>query len=183
MKIQVKFNIEQVCKDLLAQKLDNLNIRYRLEGTGEIDVLEPLNEKEQEVLLETLNSGGVEVVNNHQMIIVNKIKQVIREVIHSDTYDSKYNLSEYLEQKLPYSYVYLSQIFSELTYLTIEKYVILKKIDYVKELLLENELSLSEIAFKLGYSNVAHLSNQFKKTTGFSPSSFTKLKLKMKTNK
>ena len=101
-------------------------------------------------------------------------------MIHLDNDSRKMNLSQYLEDKLPYSYIHLSKVFSEDTYMTIEKFTILKKIEYVKEMLSENRLSLSEIAYRLNYSSVSHLSNQFKKTTGLTPSYFLNLKKQVK---
>ncbi|MHA7056981.1 helix-turn-helix domain-containing protein [Aquimarina sp. M1] len=183
MKIQVKFDTLEICNNALKDKLDSLKLKYRLNTFGEVEILESLSQEERENLFEVLNTGGVETVSNHQMILVDKIKKLIVDLIESETSKEKVNFSEYLEQKLPYSYAYLSRIFSDLTHITLEKFIILKKIDYVKELLIEKNLSLSEIAYKLNYSSVAHLSNQFKKTTGFSPSSFVDLKHQLNTRK
>ncbi|WP_179343993.1 helix-turn-helix domain-containing protein [Winogradskyella ursingii] len=182
MRLHVKFDIEKICKDLLSHKLDELGVNYNLSSFGEVEIMQTLNEKEKKQLQHILNNSGMKIVNDQNMIIVEKIKALITELIRQDATSAKIVVSDYIEGKLPYSYNYLSRVFSEVTYMSLEKYVILQKIDYVKELLMEQNLSLTQIAYKLNYSSVAHLSKQFKKHTGFSPSSFKELKKKLKNN-
>ena len=113
------------------------------------------------------------------MIVVEKTKDLIVKLIRTTDGDNRMNISDYLEQHLPYSYTYLSRIFTEYTHMGIEKFFILKKIEFVKELLTTSNLTLTEISYKSGYKSVAHLSKQFKNTTGFSPTRFRTLKQKM----
>lgn len=181
MKIQVKFDFLTICNNLLATKLDHLGIKYNLIPPGDIEITQKLNKQEEAALFEALNSSGIEVVNDQQLILVQRIKDILSEIIRLDTYSERTKVSAYLEDKLPHSYNYLSRIFSEIAHMSIEKFMILKKIDYVKELLIQDNLSLTEIAYKLNYSSVSHLSRQFKKTTGFSPSKFIELKKRLKT--
>ena len=176
MKIQVKFNFEEVCNNLLLKKLNSLHIKYRMNSMGEIEILQPLSLVERQNLFNELNSDGVNVVDDPNLKMIYKVKSIIEELIKGEVVQQSHNLSYYLEQEIPYSYTYISKNFSEVTHMSIEQFFILKKIDYVKELLSEKKLSLSEIAFKLNYSSVSHLSNQFKKTTGFNPSQFLDLK-------
>jgi AraC-like DNA-binding protein len=114
--------------------------------------------------------------------LVQRIKDAITELIHNQEEENLYKVSAYLSEKLDYSYSYLSTVFSETTYTSIENFIILKKIDYAKELIITNNLTLTEIAFKLNYSSVAHLSYQFKKTTGLTPSAFQNIIEKRKVN-
>ena len=176
MKIQVKFDFETICKNMLSDKMNDLDIKYQLNTHGEIEILQSLNQEQRDLLFTTLNSSGIEVVNNQQTIVAQKVKNIIAKMVREEQLDEQFKVSTYIEGQLPYSYSYLSRIFSETTHMSLEQFVILKKIDYVKELLMEDRLSLTEIAFKLHYSSVAHLSKQFKKTTGFNPSYFVRLK-------
>lgn len=179
MKIQLKFDVITICNNFVSQKLDALDIAYTINAFGEVEILEPLNNQQKDEVIHSLNSSGIEVVSSEQMIIVQKIKDCIGALLRQENFDDNRNLSEYLQENLPYSYDSLSRIFSEFTHMGIEKFYILKKIDYVKELLTEHNLTLTQIAYKLDYSSVSHLSKQFKKTTGFSPSRFVELKGKM----
>lgn len=182
MKVQVKFNFVTICNNLIANKLDVLDIAYKLNPPGEIEILQKLNKEQTSLLYKVLNTSGVEVINDQQLILVQRVKELLNAVVRLDGFDRRIKVSAYLEAKLPYTYSYLSRIFSEVEHMVIEKFLIMKKIDYAKELLVEDNLSLTEIAYKLNYSSVSHLSKQFKKTTGFSPSNFMSLKQKLKTN-
>jgi AraC-like DNA-binding protein len=122
------------------------------------------------------------VLDDKRSILVEKIKNVIIEMIHHSDEAPIVNYSDFISEKLNYDYTYLSNIFSEVKGLTIQQYIIINKIERVKELLLYDELNLTEISYKLHYSSVAHLSNQFKKITGLSPSFFKQLKQKRKSN-
>lgn len=180
MKIHVKFDFQYICKNLLSDKLNRLNVAYKIHSTGEIEILQKLNIEEKELLFKELNSSGIEVINSQQMMIVQQIKIVITDIVRRESHGDKVKISEEITNKLPYTYSYLAKIFSDITHITIEKFLILKKIDYVKDLLIEDDLSISEIAYKLNYSSVSHLSKQFKKTTGFNPSYFVNLKKQLK---
>lgn len=182
MKVQVRFNVEKVCNNLLKEKLKILGYTFKLGTFGEVEITQSLSKKQREELMDLLNSSGMRVVNDQQTILVQKVKAIIEEVVRHEPTAMKLNISQILKSKLPYSYTYLSRIFSETMHISLEKFVILKKIDYVKELLTEQNLSLTEIAHQLNYSSVAHLSKQFKNTTGFSPSTFVRLKKQIKNN-
>lgn len=182
MKIQVKFNVKEVCNNLLEDKLKELGYSFKLGAFGEVEITQALNDKEKKEVMALLNSYGMNVVNDQQTIIVQRVKAIIEDLILHEPTAMKLNISEFLKEKLPYSYTHLSRIFSENMHISIEKFVILKKIEYVKELLIEQNLSLTEIAHQLNYSSVAHLSKQFKNTTGFSPSHFIKLKKRIENN-
>jgi len=123
-----------------------------------------------------LIKSGLELMDNKKAVLIEKIIKVIIEMIHHTDEIIKINFSDYLSEKLQHDYTYLSNIFSEVKGITIQQFIIIHKIERIKELLLYDELNLTEISYKLNYSSVAHLSNQFKKVTGLSPSHFKQLK-------
>lgn len=143
---------------------------------GEVETEKEISEKQKEVLLENLQALGFDLIDDKKTKTVERIKNLIVDLVHHKNNDLKINLSDYLAENLNQDYNSLSNLFSEIENTTIEKYFISQKIEKVKELLIYNELSLSEIADILNYSNVAHLSNQFKKITGYTPTSFKQLK-------
>lgn len=164
------------CKMTVKAELEKLGIHYVSVDLGEADVKENMS-KEQLGLLDTgLRKAGLELMDDKKSILVEKIKTVIIELVHYTDDQIKINLSDYLSEKLSYNYTYLANLFSEVKGITIEKFYLTHKIERVKELIVYDELNLSEIADMLHYSSVAHLSNQFKKITGLSPSHFKKLK-------
>jgi YesN/AraC family two-component response regulator len=148
---------------------------------GEAEIMEDLSKAQIQQLNAALNKSGLELMDDNKTILVEKIKTIIIELIHYSEEQIKVNLSDYLSGKLNHNYTYLSNLFSEVKGTTIEKYYLSHKIERVKELLVYEELNLTEIAFKLHYSSVAHLSNQFKKMTGLTPSHFKNLKEKRRT--
>jgi YesN/AraC family two-component response regulator len=154
-------------------KLDLSAIRIKL---GEVVLEKEPTTEEKNNLSEVLSALGFAVIDDKKNRIIEKIKNTIIELVHHQDNDAKTNLSDVLSEKLHHDYNYLSNIFSEVEGTTIEKYFIAQKIERVKELLGYDELSLSEIAFQLNYSSVAYLSNQFKKTTGLTPSHFKQIK-------
>ncbi|MNT54884.1 DNA-binding transcriptional regulator AraC [compost metagenome] len=147
---------------------------------GEVELEKEISDEQKEVLLENLQVLGFDLIDDKKTKTVERIKNLIVDLVHHKNNDLKINLSEYLAENLNQDYNSLSNLFSEIENTTIEKYFISQKIEKVKELLIYNELSLSEIADILNYSNVAHLSNQFKKITGFTPTSFKQSKDKMR---
>jgi len=155
------------------EKLGLLTISVEL---GEVETEKEISEKQKEVLLENLQALGFDLMDDKKTKTVERIKNLIVDLVHHKNNDLKINLSDYLAENLNQDYNSLSNLFSEIENTTIEKYFISQKIEKVKELLIYNELSLSEIADILNYSNVAHLSNQFKKITGFTPTSFKQSK-------
>jgi YesN/AraC family two-component response regulator len=143
---------------------------------GEVQLADDIPAEKLTSLSKELNAIGFELINDKRGRLIEKIKNIIIEIVHRSTEQPKIKFSAYLEEKLQYDYNYLSNLFSEIEGTTIEKYYIAQKIEKVKELLVYDEKSLSEISFQLGYSGVAYLSNQFKKVTGLSPSHFKKIK-------
>jgi len=162
-------------KDILEQQ----DIPYLDVRLGEVILKHPREEYNLDGLRKGLHDVGFELIEDQQVQVVERIKNIIIEWIRSPQHHKKmYNFSDYLAESIGKNYHYLSNVFSEKEGITIEKYMILQRIEYVKEMLIYNEYSLSEIAWKLNYSSVAHLSNQFKQVTGFSPTAFKKLQHK-----
>ena len=143
---------------------------------GEIEIIENITPEQRIQLKKALALSGLELMDDKKAILIERIKGVIVEMVHYAEEQPKYKFSEYISEKLQYDYTYLANLFSEVTGTTIENYIISHKIERVKELLIYDELNLTEISYLLNYSSVAHLSNQFKKVTGLSPSHFKQLK-------
>lgn len=143
---------------------------------GEVETTKPIDSENIEKLKIQLQNVGFELIDDTKGRVIEKIKNTIVSVIHHNTNDIKINYSVYIESQLNRDYSYLSSLFSQVEGITIEKYIIHQKIEKVKELLVYDELTLSEIAFKMGYGNVAYLSSQFKKVTGLTPSHFKQVK-------
>jgi AraC-like DNA-binding protein len=175
MKIFVKHMISTPCKMFVKEELNKLGIRYNSIELGEIDVLGNLTMVQREKLGSSLNKYGFELMVDRRTILVEKIKSIITELIHytDERISTKY--SYILSERLGFNYNYLAGIFSEDQGITIEKYIILHKIERIKELMMYGELNMTGIAWKLNYSSVAHLSFQFKKVTGLTPSQFRQL--------
>ena len=170
------------CKMVVKQELKKLGLNYVVVDLGMVEILEEITQEQRKRLRENLLHSGLELLDNKKSILIEKIKQVIVEMIHYSEEMPALNYSDHIAQKLNYDYTYLANIFSEVKGITIQQFIILHKIERVKELLLYNELTLTEIAFQMHYSSVAHLSNQFKKVTGLSPSYFKSLREKRNSN-
>lgn len=164
------------CKMIVTAELKHLDIAYLAVDLGMVEVKGEISESQRSQLKTNLLKSGLELLDDKKSILIERIKNVVTEMIHYSEEVPKVNFSDYISQKLNYDYTYLSNIFSETKGMTIQQYIILHKIERVKELLLYDELSLTEISYKLHYSSVAHLSNQFKKVTGLSPSFFKRLR-------
>ncbi|WNH09331.1 helix-turn-helix domain-containing protein [Thalassobellus suaedae] len=175
MILFIKFDFNTICKKVLETKLNELNIKHKIVAFGEIELLEKVPSETYEALNNTLIDYGIEIVENQKSILVQKIKDVIIDMVFNDDSTVNVKSSVYLSEKLGHSYGYLSNLFSEVTYTSIENFIIIQKIEYTKQLLITTDLSLTEIAFKLNYSSVAHLSTQFKNTTGITPSAFQRI--------
>ena len=169
------------CKMLVKEELNKLGIVYTTLELGMVELLEDIPESLRQQLKSNLLLSGLEIMDDKKSILIEKIKNVIIEMIHYSEELPAINFSNYISERLNYDYTYLSNIFSDVQGITIQQYIILHKIEKVKELLLYNELTLTEIAYKTHYSSVAHLSNQFKKITGLAPSYFKAVK-KRRTN-
>jgi AraC-like DNA-binding protein len=170
------------CKMMVKEELDKLGVDYVALDLGMVELARGLSEEQRHQFRENLLRSGLELLDDKKSILIERIKNLIIEMVHYSDEVPKINFSDYLSQKLDYDYTYLSNIFSEVKGITIQQFIIINKIERVKELLLYNELNLTEIAYKLQYSSVSHLSNQFKKVTGLSPSFFRKLKQKRNEN-
>ncbi len=166
------------CKMMVKEELKKLGLHYANVNLGEVDVMEDITPEQREQLKTALLQSGLELMDDKKAMLIEKIKNVIIEMIHYSDDLPKTNFSDYLSEKLNYDYTYLANLFSEVQGTTIEHFIILHKIEKVKELIIYNELNLTEIAWKLHYSSVAHLSHQFKKVTGLTPSFFKSLKNK-----
>jgi len=170
------------CKMLVKEELNKLGILFTTLELGMVELLEDIPESLRQQLKANLLLSGLEVMDDKKSILIEKIKNVIIEMIHYSEELPAVNFSDYLSEKLKYDYTYLANIFSEVQGITIQQYLILHKIEKVKELLLYDELTLTEIAYKLHYSSIAHLSNQFKKVTGLAPSYFKAVKQRRTSN-
>ena len=159
-----------------------MGLHYVLIDLGVLEILEDVTAEQREQLRVNLLRSGLELLDDKKAILIDKIKSVIIEMIHYADELPDVNYSEYISQKLDYDYTYLANVFSEVKGITIQQFIITHKIEKVKELLLYDELNLTEISYKLHYSSVAHLSNQFKKVTGLSPTFYKRLKQKRKAN-
>ncbi len=166
------------CKMMVKEELKKMGLRYVVVDLGFVEILEDISDKKRELLKENLLRSGLELLDDKKNILIEKIKNVITEMIHYSEDLPKVNYSDFIAKKLDYDYTYLANIFSEVKGITIQQFIIINKIERAKELLLYDELNLTEIAYKLNYSSVSHLSNQFKKVTGLSPSYYKQLKQK-----
>lgn len=164
------------CKMVVKSEFEKLGLHTIAVELGEVELQEAITENQKEILLQNLQALGFDLIDDKKSKTIEKIKNLIVDLVHHRNNELKANLSDYLAENLNQDYNSLSNLFSEIENTTIEKYFISQKIEKVKELLIYNELSLSEIADILNYSNVAHLSNQFKKITGFTPTHFKQLK-------
>jgi len=178
LKLYIKYMVSIRCKMVVKSELEKLGLHYGTVDLGEVEVKEDITPEQREHLRKLLLKSGLELMDDKKPMLIEKIKNVIVEMIHYSDELPKVKNSEFLSNKLHHDYTYLANLFSEATGTTIEHYIILHKIERVKELLLYDELNLTEISYKLNYSSVAHLSNQFKKVTGLTPSFFKQLKIK-----
>jgi AraC-like DNA-binding protein len=164
------------CKLVVKSLLDKMGLHYISVELGEVVLTKHITAEQRRQLNIELLNFGLELMDDQKSIIIEKVKALIIEMVHYEEDIPRVNFSNYLTEKLTYDYTYVSGLFSEVTGTTIENYIIVHKIERAKELLLYDELNLTEIAEKLHYSSVAHLSNQFKKVTGLTPTYFKKLK-------
>ncbi|WP_276165348.1 helix-turn-helix domain-containing protein [Zobellia alginiliquefaciens] len=180
MILYVKYDFNLACKTLLKEHLDALGIAYTLGGLGEVEIKGNLTEEKRTLLSNSLKKYGIQILDDQKTTLVERIKNAIDELLRNEELKSV-KVSTYLADTLCYSYAHLSSLFSESTYTSIENYIILRKVDLAKELMCNTDYTLTEIAYQLNYSSVAHLSGQFKKTTGLTPSTFLRI-MKKKMN-
>jgi AraC-like DNA-binding protein len=170
------------CKMMVKEELKKLGLHFVIVELGMVEILEDITPEQREQLKINLDKSGLELLDDKRSILVESIKIVIIEMIHYSEEELKINYSDYISEKLGYDYTYLANVFSEVKGITIQQFIILNKIERAKELILYDELSLSEISFRLNYSSAAHLSNQFKKITGLTPTYFKGIANKRRRN-
>ena len=166
------------CKAAVKRILKELELHFIIVDLGEVEIMENITTAERDELRIALSDSGFELMDDKRAILIEKIKNTIVQMVHhTETDDNiKINFSNYLSEKLSHDYTYLANLFSEVQGSTIEQFIISHKVERIKELIIYGELNITEIAWKMNYSSVAHLSNQFKKVTGLSPSQFKQLK-------
>jgi AraC-like DNA-binding protein len=182
MKLYIKNMVSIRCKMLVKEELKKLDLHFTNVNLGEVNIMENITDTQRDALKNALHLSGLELMDDKRAMLIEKIKNVVIEMIHYADELPKTNFSDYLADKLQYDYTYLSNLFSETQATTIEHFIIIHKIEKVKELITYDELNLTEIADKLHYSSIAHLSHQFKKITGLTPSFFKSLKNKKRSS-
>ena len=175
MTLHFKFDAHLACKAILREHLERLGVTYEIPSMAEVVIKNSLSADQQNQLTEELKKYGIEMVTNQKNMLIQKIKDTITEMVYSEDKLPSIKISAYLSEKLNHSSGYLSNVFSEVTYSSIENFIILQKIERAKQLIIAQQLSLTEIAYNLNYSSVAHLSNQFKQTTGITPTAFQRI--------
>jgi len=178
MKIYIQNMVCQRCKMVVKSELEKLGVHHTRVELGEVEIMEDLTDEQRNRLSRGLKMAGLELMEDKRSMLVERIKIHIIELLDNQDEQIKINLSDYLSEKLNHNYTYLANLFSEVKGTTIEQFYLNHKIEKVKELLVYDELNLTEIADKLHYSSVSHLSNQFKKMTGLTPSHFKNLRQK-----
>lgn len=171
MNIYLKYNLEKTCRVILREQLDLLGLDYTIAGSGNITLSPATGKDEYAALIARLNHYGIEIVDDKKALMVRKSKDAIIEMLNSKDVPV-HKISNYLSEKLETSYRTISQVFSEVCCISLESFIIMHKIERAKKMLTNENMSLTEIAFALHYSSVAHLSNQFKKITGMAPTTF-----------
>ena len=176
LKLYIKYMVSTRCKMAVKDALRELGLHFILVDLGEVDIMENISIGQRDQLKLALLGSGLELMDDKRAVLIEKIKNAIVEMVHHSDEIIKINFSEYLSEKLNHDYTYLANLFSEVQGTTIEQFIISHKVERIKELIIYDELNITEIAWKMNYSSVAHLSNQFKKVTGLSPSHFKQLK-------
>ncbi len=164
------------CKLAVKEALKSLGLHFIVVDLGEVEIMENISTVQREEMKIALSNSGLELMDDKRAVLIEKIKTIIIEMVHHSDEIIKINFSDFLSKKLNHDYTYMSNLFSEVQGTTIEQFIISHKIERIKELMIYGELNITEIAWKMNYSSVAHLSNQFKKVTGLSPSHFKQLK-------
>ena len=182
MKLYIKNMVSSRCKMLVKQELIKLGLHFIIVELGEVEIMESISGEQREQVKIALFNSGLELMDDKRSILIEKIKNTVIEMVYYTDQIIKTNFSDFLAKKLNHDYTYLANLFSEVQGTTIEQFVISHKIERIKELIIYGELNVTEIAWKMNYSSVAHLSNQFKKVTGLSPSHFKLLKVKRRSS-
>jgi AraC-like DNA-binding protein len=175
LKLNIKYDINQAAKVILREKLEEFGLEYQLNGMGEVEINGNVTPDQLKAFEASIKKYGIEIIDNPKNVLVQKIKEVIIELVYSEAKLPDSKISAYIADKMNLSYSYLAKIFAEITYTSIENFMILQRVERVKKLIIEEKLTCTEVAWKMNYSSVAHLSNQFKKTTGLSPTVFQRI--------
>ena len=176
LKLFIKYMVSARCKKAVKTELRKLGLHFLLIELGEVEIMEEISGEQRMQLKIALLDSGLELMDDKRALLIEKIKKSIIDMIYHSDEKIKFNISGYLSETLKQDYTYLSNLFSEVQGTTIEQFIIFHKVERIKELIIYDELSITDIAWKMNYSSVAHLSNQFKKVTGLSPSHFKMLK-------
>jgi AraC-like DNA-binding protein len=176
MKLYIKYMVSLRCKLVVKEALESLGLHYVILELGIVEIMQDLTENQRKQLYDLLLKSGLELMDDKKSVLIEKIKNIIIELIHYSDELPKVNYSDYISEKMGMDYTHLSKLFSEVRGITIEHFIIAHKIERVKELLLYDELNLTQISYIMNYSSVSHLSKQFKKVTGLTPTFFKNLK-------
>ena len=182
MKLYIKNMVSNRCKIIVKSELEEFGLHFVIGDLGEVEIMESISEEQRQMLNLNLEKSGLGLLDDKKRVLIEKIKNIIVDLVYYSEEQPKINLSDYLSGKLNYDYTYLANLFSDSQNTTIEHFFLNHKIERVKELLVYDEFSLTEISYKLHYSSVAHLSSQFKKMTGLTPSVYKILKMKRRKN-
>lgn len=182
MILYIKYMVSLRCKMMVEEELKKLGLHQLVVDLGSAEICEVITSEQREKLKTNLLRSGLELLDDKKSIIIEKITNLIIEMVHYRDELPKVNYSNYIAEKLKYDYTYLSNMFSEVKGINIQQFIIHHKIERVKELLFYEDLNLTEISYKMHYSSVSHLSNQFKKVTGLSPSFYKKMRYKRELN-
>ena len=178
MKLYIKNMVSNRCKMIVKSELEEFGLHFIIVDLGEVEIMENITSEQRILLNQNLEKSGLGLLEDKKRVLIEKIKNIIVELVYYSEKQPKINLSSFISEKLNYDYTYLANLFSENQSTTIEHFFLNHKIERVKELLVYEDLSLTEISYKLHYSSVGHLSNQFRKMTGLNPSNYKKLRLK-----
>jgi len=182
MKLYIRYNVNLTCNALLQEQLNKLDSTCELVGLNEIEIKKAFSSEQKHQLIKILKKYGIEILDNRINALVQKTKDTITEMIYMEEKLPASKISFYLSKKLNYSFGHISQLFSEVTFTSLENFIIIQKIERVKQLIIADELTLAQIAGKLSYSSGAHLSGQFKKITGITPTAFQRIIKKRRFN-
>lgn len=175
MKLYIKYDMPAACKKILQEQLDKLKLDYSMSGFNEVDINDTIPGDRIIQINEILNQYGIIIIDSPKNVLIQKIKDAIIEIVYMEDKLPLVKVSTLLSEKVGHSYGYISSLFSEVTYTSIENYIILQRTERAKQLMSTNDLTITEIAWKLNYSSVAHFCNQFKNVTGLTPSSFQRI--------
>lgn len=175
MKLNFNYDGNIACKAILHEQLEKLDIKYQLLDLGQIEIGDDVSEESLVELQVGLKKYGIQIINNPKGQLIQKIKDAIIEIVYEKDKFPNITISQYLSDKLNFRYGYITNVFSEYTFTSIENFIIIQKIERAKKLIIEGELTLTEISHELNYSSVAYLSTQFKKVTGLTPSMFKRI--------